>query len=279
MLGGRRRGPSAPGTRWSRHQLPSRPRPPGGPRPRAPLPAPSREPGSKGGRQLRSSCAQGRTRAARGEEAAARAWGPELPPPPPPPPSSKPPGPGAEPLRGSPAPGAPLAPLPGTSTPGSPSGSSASASGPPPSPPAARPTAPSRLPPRSRRSGQRLPMVRVHPRHRSPPHRRTRVPGLTPPAPATPCSGPPHLGRLRQRWTQETPGSSTPALLDPPLRLTPLVSRQNGARGRALTSRPFPSPFPFLHSLPARWRDGPSASQWPRAGRKRCPIAGRDPRI
>lgn len=82
---------------------------------------------------------------------------------------------------------------------------------------------------------------------------RTRVPSLTLPASATPNPSPslPHLRRLRQRWTQETPGSSSPALLDPPLRLTPLVSRQNGARGRALTSRPFPSQFPFHHSLPA----------------------------
>lgn len=82
---------------------------------------------------------------------------------------------------------------------------------------------------------------------------RTRVRSLTLPASSTPTlsPSPPHLRRLRQRWTQETPGSSTPALLDPPLRLTPLVSRQNGARGRALTSRPFPSQFPFHHSLPA----------------------------
>lgn len=43
------------------------------------------------------------------------------------------------------------------------------------------------------------------------------------------------------------------------------VSRQNGARGRALTSRPFPSPFPFLHSLPA---DG---------GMAQAPANGRTP--
>lgn len=110
---------------------------------------------------------------------------------------------------------------------------------------------------------------------------RTRVRSLTLPASATPTPSPspPHLRRLRQHWTQETPGSSTPALLSPPLRLTPLVSRQNGARGRALTSRPFPSQFPFHHSLPAWWRDGPSASQWLHDVRNCRPIADRYPRI
>lgn len=34
-------------------------------------------------------------------------------------------------------------------------------------------------------------------------------------ATVAPDASPPHLRRLRQRWTQETPGSPTPALLDP----------------------------------------------------------------
>lgn len=127
-------------------------------------------------------------------------------------------------------------------------GAKAPRAGPGPSPPASPPAAPSRLPLRSRRSGKRFQWSGSTPGTAP---ARTRVPRLTLPAPATRNSNPPHLRRLRQRWTQETPGSSTPALLEPPLRLTPLVSRQNGARGRALTSRPFPSPFPFLHSLPA----------------------------
>lgn len=165
----------------------------------------------------------------------------------------------AEPLRGSPAPGAPL---PRTSAPGSPRGAKAPRAGSGPSPPASPPAAPSRLLPRSRRSGKRFQWSGSTPGTAP---ARTRVPRLTLPAPATRNSNPPHLRRLRQRWTQETPGSSTPALLDPPLRLTPLVSRQNGARGRALTSRPFPSPFPFLHSLPA---DG---------GMAQAPANGRTP--
>lgn len=153
----------------------------------------------------------------------------------------------AEPLRGSPAPGAPN---PGTCAPVSP----LQRVKPPragrvrPLPPGS--TSPSRLP-GSRRSGKGFKWSLVHPPGTAP--TRTRVPSLTLPASATPnpSPSPPYLRRLRQRWTQETPGSSTPALLDPPLRLTPLVSRQNGARGRALTSRPFPSQFPFHHSLPA----------------------------
>lgn len=152
----------------------------------------------------------------------------------------------AESLRGSPAPGAPLPKNLGSGLPAG--GAKAPRAGPWPSPPASPPAAPSRLPPRSRRSGKRFQWSGSTPGTAP---ARTRVPRLTLPAPATRNSNPPYLRRLRQRWTQETPGSSTPALLDPPLRLTPLVSRQNGARGRALTSRPFPSPFPFLHSLPA----------------------------
>lgn len=74
-----------------------------------------------------------------------------------------------------------------------------------------------------------------------------------PPAPLT-SSGSGDAGH------RKTPGSPTPALLDPPLRLTPLVSRQNGAGGRALTSRPFPSPFSFHHSLPARGGTVPAAA-------------------
>lgn len=94
---------------------------------------------------------------------------------------------------------------------------------------------------------------------------------------------PAHLRRFRRRWTQETPGSPTPALVDPPLRLTPLVSLQNGAGGRALTSRPFPSPFSAHHSLPARRGLGPAptiqrrppaaAAQSRRGGRGFKPIA------
>lgn len=92
---------------------------------------------------------------------------------------------------------------------------------------------------------------------------------LGPPAPELP---PPHpltlVRRFRRRWTQGKKllgPPTTPALVDPPLRLTPLVARQNGARGRALTSRPFPLPVP-VSSFAARRR---------RAGPQREPIAAR----
>lgn len=151
----------------------------------------------------------------------------------------------AEPLRGSPAPGAPN---PGTCAPGSPlqRAKLPRAGRVRPLPPGS--TSPSRLPLSPDALGKASSDPWSTPGTAP---TRTRVPSLTLPASATPNPSPPHLRRLRQRWTQETPGSSTPALLDPPLRLTPLVSRQNGARGRALTSRPFPSQFPFHHSLPA----------------------------
>lgn len=145
---------------------------------------------------------------------------------------------------------------------------------------------PSRLPLRLRLAspspGRRLPGVPGPPSTPGTAPTRTRVPSLTLSASASPnhSPSPPHLRRLRQRWTQETPGSSTPALLDPLLRLTPLVfSTKWRPRSRAHVAA-FPLPVP-ISPFAARFGGGMALapSQWPRAGRNGRPIADGYPRI
>lgn len=116
-------------------------------------------------------------------------------------------------------------------------------------------TSPSRLPLTQRSAGKRSQWPRDHPR--SFPHRHplsvadiARRPQH--PTPAHLTSGGSDGDGHRKLLGARLRFSSTP------LRLTPLVSLQNGAGGRALTSRPFPSPFPFHHSLPARGGRAPA---------------------
>lgn len=116
-------------------------------------------------------------------------------------------------------------------------------------------TSPSGLPLTPRSPGKRSQWPRDHPR--SFPHRHPRSVADTARRPRHPTpahhtsSGSGGAGH-RNSWV---PDSGSPR---PPFRLTPLVSLQNGAGGRALTSRPFPSPFPFHHLLPARGGTDPA---------------------
>ena len=67
--------------------------------------------------------------------------------------------------------------------------------------------------PHSAELRETLPMAPGPPRSFA--HRHSRSVADTASRPQPPDPGPPHLRRLRQRWTQETPESPTPALLDP----------------------------------------------------------------
>lgn len=121
-----------------------------------------------------------------------------------------------------------------------------------------------------------LPMVRVHPRHRSRPHPRPEVDTASPRhsqlQPALPQTAPAALD-TGNSWVLDSGSPRPPSSVN-----SACFSTKWRPRSRAHVAA-FPLPVPISSFAARRWRDGPSASQWPHAVRQGCPINARYPRI
>lgn len=121
-----------------------------------------------------------------------------------------------------------------------------------------------------------LPMVRVHPRHRSHPHPRPQVDTASPRhsqlQPASPQAAPAALD-TGNSWVLDSGSPRPPSSVN-----SACFSTKWRPRSRAHVAA-FPLPVPISSFAARRGRDGPGASQWLHAVHRCCPITDRYPRI